>query len=76
MFVFFSIYTIPLPIITNYVNYKKGLNAVKSTFKPFSCDYRLIQVLYIINLTRFHTFSLSELLYLYSVFKRLKIDIN
>jgi hypothetical protein len=36
---------------------QKGLNAVKSTFKPLSCDYRLFIFLYMPLTTRFHGFS-------------------
>ena len=46
----------------------KGLNVVKSTFKPFTMII-VYSFLYIIDLTRFHLFSFFSILYIYSVSK-------
>ena len=67
MFVFFSIYTISLPIRVNYVNSTQRDKRRHFSVCPLLFGLSIIHILYIIDLTRFHNFSSSELLYLYSV---------
>ena len=64
-------YTIQLPIIHNYVNSTQRDKRRHFGVCSFSSFLSFMQILYIIDLTRFHIFSLSELLYLYSKLKNL-----
>ena len=71
MFVFLSIYTKALPIIVNYVNSTQMDKRRHFSVCPFLSSFLFIQLLYIPLTTRFHIFSLSELVYLYSQLKNL-----
>ena len=66
MFVSFSIYTKALPIISNYVNSTQRDKRRHFSVCPYLSSFLFIQILYIPLTTRFHTFSFTELLYLYS----------
>lgn len=50
----------------------KGINVDLTAFMPFDYLLSIMQVLYILPMIRFHIFWSREILYLYSVLKRLK----
>ena len=66
MFVFLSIYTKALPIISNYVNLQSRDKRRHFGICPYLSSFPFIQLLYIPLTTRFHSFSFVSILYLYS----------